>query len=397
MLVKKNDPSKHIMVAGCHSIGALGVIRSLGRAGYIVHAVSASSDAIGFHSNFAQYHETHPLENDSEFASWFETYIRTYRIELIIPGGAISPGGHPIIDKYMHLFPVRNNETVMNMGRKYELFQALLAGPDECIANLPPLISIDFSKDLPSLNDLSKLNCPQFIKIDGDHSKENKGDQVIRLESASETLKCLENLSQHYNKAIVQGFVQGTGVGVFLLRWNNKIKMRFMHRRLHEMPHTGGASSLRESWHHDRILKDAEIKLSYIGWEGVAMVEYRWNPLTDEFYLMEMNLRFWGSIHLSLYAGADFPKSLADSFFGNKETSIEEPRLRLKCRNTIPFEIGYLISLWRDKNVAVSRKLYSIWEMVLLSIDFRVKNDLFFPGDRKVFWYRLKKFLCTGK
>lgn len=385
------------MVAGCHSTGALGVIRSLGRAGYTVHAVSTAPDAIGFLSNFAQYQVIHPLSDNPEFAKWFETYISTHQIKLIIPGGAISPGGNPIIDQYMHLFPIRNNKTVLNKSRKYELFQALLTGDKKCRANLPPLIAIDFSKNLPTLNELSKLNCPQFIKVDEAHSNGNKGDQVIRLKTASETLECLENISQHYNKAIVQGFVQGIGVGVFLLRWDDQIKLRFMHRRLHEMPHTGGASSLRESWHHDLILKDAEAKLSHIGWEGVAMVEYRWNPLTDEFYLMEMNLRFWGSIHLSLYAGADFPKLLASSFFGKKSTSITKPRLGLKCRNTIPFEIGYLVSLWRDKNVPFSRKLFSIWEMILLSIDFRVKNDLFFPGDRKVFWYRLRKFLCTGE
>jgi hypothetical protein len=113
---------------------------------------------------------------------------------------------------------------------------------------------------------------------------------------------------------------------------------------------------------------------------------------------MEMNLQFWGSIHLAQYSGVDFPKLLADSFLAY-ETIPERfhPVVGLKCRNTIPFEIGYLVSLWRDKEVTIPRKLYSILEAIWLSLDFRVKNDLLFPGDRKLFFYRLGKFLGTGQ
>jgi hypothetical protein len=132
------------------------------------------------------------------------------------------------------------------------------------------------------------------------------------------------------------------------------------------------------------------------------MVEYRWDSATDRFYLMEMNLRFWGSIHLALYADVDFPKELADCFFGTEtsrpqSTATAPSRLGLRCRNTIPFEIGYLASLWRDKDVALSRKLFAIWEMIFLTFDFRVKNDLLFPGDRMLFWYRLWRFVRTGQ
>ena len=112
---------------------------------------------------------------------------------------------------------------------------------------------------------------------------------------------------------------------------------------------------------------------------------------------MEMNLRFWGSIHLALYAGADFPKCLADCHFGFEGGNRQAfPVLGLKCRNTIPFEIGYLMSLWKDRNVSFVRKINSIFEAIALSLNFRVRNDLWFPGDRRLFFYRLRKFLLTG-
>lgn len=51
-----------------------------------------------------------------------------------------------------------------------------------------------------------------------------------------------------------------------------------MHRRLHEVPHTGGASSYRESWKHDKVLSDARALMQHLNWEGVGMFEYRWDP-----------------------------------------------------------------------------------------------------------------------
>jgi hypothetical protein len=331
------------------------------------------------------------------FGVWVESYIAEYDIELIIPGGSFTPGGHPVFNRHKHLFPLSADPTVLARGRKFELFECLLSGEHVHNANLPPTLLIDLDQPMPEEQCLARLPFPVFIKLDAAHARAKGGDRVVQARSPSEARASLESLSQHYRKAVVQGYVHGVGVGVFLLRWRGEVRARFMHRRLHEMPHTGGASSLRESWWHAYIASDAEAKLDRVNWDGVAMVEYRWDSATDRFFLMEMNLRFWGSIHLALYAGVDFPALLADSFFGKTIPPQAPPRLGLKCRNTIPYELGYLVSLWRDQAVPISRKLFSLWEALVLSLDWRVKNDLLFPGDRGLFLYRLGQFLRTGQ
>lgn len=396
---KKKKPS--VLVPAAHSMGALGVIRSLGRAGYSVHAVSASKDAIGLKSNFADTNTIHPQADSPLFDKWINAFIHEYNIDMIIPGGPVS-SYHPALKPYLHLFPTGtksiSNATAIANGGKYKLFESLHAGNQSAKENLPPTLLVDFDDKLPSAYELSSLGSPIFIKLDNFHSLTGKGDQVVRLPTAEKALEQLKLLQKDYRRAVVQGFVPGIGVGVFLLRWNNAVKACFMHRRIHELPHTGGSSSYRESWWNAQIADDAKKKLDFIDWEGIAMVEYRWQPTTREFYLMEMNLRFWGSLHLALYSGVDFPKLLADCFFGHEgESERPQPILGIKCRNTIPYEVSYLLSLWRDPEVSVSVKLYSIWEAVKLSLDFRVKNDLLFPGDRKLFWFRMAAFLRTGR
>ena len=393
------DPATtNIMVAGAQSMGAPGVIRSLGRAGYRVHAVAGSEPAIGLQSLFAARRAIHPPLAAPEFGPWLTEYLEGQKIEMIVPGGGIAMEGHPAIAPFNHLFPVSHDSSIRRRASKYELFARLLSGEDQHKAHLPPMVLVDFEQGLPSLSALSGLGQPLFIKCDGLFAKSSEaGDRVLRIADAETALAQLEALSKDYSKAVVQGFAPGVGVGAFFLRWNDRIQARFMHRRLHEMPHTGGASSLRESWWHEAICRDAEAKLDRAGWQGVAMVEYRWDPTSVAFSLMEMNLRFWGSLHLALYAGVDFPKYLAQCFFDEEPQAPDSYPIGLKCRNTVPFEFGYLVSLWRDRNVALARKLYSVIEAGTLTLNPRVKNDLFFPGDRDLYWYRWGQFLKTGQ
>src|SRR5262245_13827932 len=116
------NENRHVLVGGAHSMGALGVIRSLGRAGYVVHAAAPSPDALGLRSNFAKYRVVHPPPTDPCFGEWAEHYIRTYKIGLIIPGGGIGIG-HPVFQHHAILFPMSQDPTILARARKYDLFE----------------------------------------------------------------------------------------------------------------------------------------------------------------------------------------------------------------------------------------------------------------------------------
>lgn len=64
-------------VPGCEAqaIGMIGVIRSLGRAGYQVHACDQHADALGFSSRYAQRAERHPPCDTAEFIGWLNACL----------------------------------------------------------------------------------------------------------------------------------------------------------------------------------------------------------------------------------------------------------------------------------------------------------------------------------
>ncbi len=384
--------SRSILVPAAGATAGIGIIRSLGAAGYRVHAAAADPAALGLRSRYAAERVVHPPVASPPFAEWLADYADRRQINMIMPGWGTGLFRQSALRHLAGLIPVSDDPAVLEAGRsKTGLFLRMLEGNESCRANLPPFVTIDFDRPRSFGQELSKLPTPLFIKLDGALARGTAGDEVIRVADAAEAQRKLDPIAKQYRKAMVQGYVPGRGAGAFLLRWDGRTVARMMHLRLHEMPHTGGASSLRRSWWHQAMMSDAELKLTHLGWKGVAMVEYRWDAATDRFYLMEMNLRFWGSLHLALYAGVDFPRLLADAFlFDQAPDTVVEARRDVVCRNTFPFEIGYLISLFRDPHVPLRRKAYAAVEAAALSCDPRVHSDLLYPGDRLLYFRRLK-------
>jgi predicted ATP-grasp superfamily ATP-dependent carboligase len=240
---------------------------------------------------------------------------------------------------------------------------------------------------------MAHLGTPLYVKVDAVHARDVESPgAVIKCSDAEEVLGRLELLRTRYRKVLVQGHVAGVGVGAFLVRWNGTILARFMHKRIHEVPHTGGASSFRETWHHPGIMDDATRRLSGMQWNGAGMFEYRWDPSTDRYYLMEFNSRFWGSLHLALFAGVDFPRILADAFFGRPE-QCNSRYAHVRSRLTFPKEVEYVRSRVKDPNLPFAMKAWSLVEFLLLGLDPRVRSDLNYPGDRSLYWRAIPRAL----
>ncbi len=107
---------------------------------------------------------------------------------------------------------------------------------------------------------------------------------------------------------LIQGFVPGQGKGMFALFDGGRAVAWFAHERLRDVRPSGSGSSLRRSAPLDpRLLGPAERLLSAMTWHGPAMVEFRDDGVHDP-VLMEVNGRFWGSLQLTVSAGADFPQ-----------------------------------------------------------------------------------------
>lgn len=121
------------------------------------------------------------------------------------------------------------------------------------------------------------------------------------------TLKQLEEHYSHIGEFILQEYVTGEGYGVSMLYNKGQIRASFTHKRLEEKISTGGTSTVRIGTRNEILEEWSKKILDHLSWNGVAMVEYKYNEKRKKGWFIEVNPRFWGSLALPYYSGMDFP------------------------------------------------------------------------------------------
>ena len=116
---------------------------------------------------------------------------------------------------------------------------------------------------------------------------------------------------------VIQERIRGHGEGYFALYRDGQELAYFMHKRIRELPASGGSSTCAESIFEEDLLAAGRKILNSLKWNGVAMVEFKRSHDNGELYFMEVNPKFWGSLDLSIQSGVDFPNRLADLFDNN--------------------------------------------------------------------------------
>jgi predicted ATP-grasp superfamily ATP-dependent carboligase len=147
-----------------------------------------------------------------------------------------------------------------------------------------------------------------------------------------ELLEAYTRMRGRSSSALAQEFVEGAGAGYFALMREGELKMEFAHRRIRDVRPTGSGSAVRESVGLDPRVRDAGLKiLRALGWHGVAMVEFRVRADGTPVFL-EVNGRFWHSLSLAVYSGADFPLMLARMADGSDVEAAPDYRVGVRCR-----------------------------------------------------------------
>lgn len=126
--------------------------------------------------------------------------------------------------------------------------------------------------------------------------------QVVRNDA--QCILCYAEMSKLQESPLIQEYVEGDGYGVSAVcdTMGNAVSI-FCHKRLREYPVSGGPSTYCKSVWVQPMVDQAVALLKALNWSGFAMVEFKGTP--ENFRLMEINPRFWGSMALSYYAGSD--------------------------------------------------------------------------------------------
>ncbi|MBC7334201.1 MAG: ATP-grasp domain-containing protein [Actinobacteria bacterium] len=142
---------------------------------------------------------------------------------------------------------------------------------------------------------------------------------------------------------IAQEYIKGFGTGFYGVCKRGKLYAVFMHRRIKEFPITGGPSAVAEAYYDKRLFKYGKEICKKLKWDGPLMVEFKYSQERDEYYLIELNPKLWGSLDLTIKAGVNVPEILIRLALGEKVKPIKTYR-KVKFRWIFPDEFKVLMS-----------------------------------------------------
>jgi protein-tyrosine-phosphatase/predicted ATP-grasp superfamily ATP-dependent carboligase len=379
-----------VLVALANTRAALGAIRSLGRAGIRVTAAFSDKTTLS-RSDSAQSRYIHqivrcpdPGSHFRDFQAWLEERFQQQPAELFLPIIEAAVAAAAVVRR-----GVGKSDRFVMPDDKHLTFTLSKVAATQAAARLGLEVPRSAYLRGPGGASLSKdpgdLRFPLVVKwdnhVDETGAYRQGGNCVARDDETLQDI--LAELEPSQCAVMLQEFVPGHGAGGFYLLHEGKTLLRFAHQRLHEVPWSGGVSSLSESTNDPLVLEAGERLLCGLGYEGVAMVEFRQQPGRPPVFL-EINGRLWGSIGLALKAGADFPRAMVEAHVAGR-TSVAQPDLSriVRCRN-LPLEIDHIRSIFeshRNGDRHAPSRLGALASLVAYTIDPRTRSDLFWHDD----------------
>lgn len=284
---------------------ALAAVRSLGRRGAYVAAGERTRLAPALFSRYCRRRFVHPsvAGHPEAFLAALERELQTSRYDVVLPmelatqllltehRRRVEPGAR---------IPFADADRTLRVHDKGFLTAFAHDHGIECPATFFPRGPEDaaaLSGDLPY---------PVLVKPR--HSSGGRG--IRRVDRRADFVGAYATVHARYPAPIVQECLPpgGDALGVaVLMNFASLPRASFAYRRLREYPASGGPSTLRESIRDPDIRATTERLLSLLGWVGVAMAEFKVDPRDGRPKLLEVNPRFWGSLHHAILCGVDFP------------------------------------------------------------------------------------------
>jgi predicted ATP-grasp superfamily ATP-dependent carboligase/thymidylate kinase len=305
-----------VLVTDAGRGSAVSIIRSLGRRGMHVIAADSEARSPGFYSRYAAGRLRYPPPDESpgEMVEALLAAARTRRIDLIVPV---------------------TDETILPLAAARERFAGVcmlaLPEPRALATSHDKMATVELAAELgipaprtelvstvrEALRAAPALGWPVVLKPRFSRIVRNGRVERYEVSYADDEDALAEQMEGFEGRCdvLLQEYCAGEGHGVELLAHEGRTLAAFQHRRLREVPITGGASSFRESVPLEPVLFDYSARmLAALDWTGLAMVEFKLGEHGRR--LMEVNGRIWGSLPLAVKSGMDFPAGLADVCLG---------------------------------------------------------------------------------
>ena len=314
----------------------LAAIRALGLKGLEVDAGSSFPLSLGAFSKYVKRYMVYPDAQSlpQRFFDFILKIDKRNRYDVIMPVGyATTVTLSKFKDKIKHFakVPVANYEQLQVAARK-----------DKTI-NLAKKLDIPVPHSIlikeADSDEARTLEYPLVLK------GITESGHIYYVSNPKELKeKCLLLSRVEHEPLMAQEYIKGEGYGFFALFNHGEPRAIFMHKRIREYPITGGASTFAESVYEPELKEYGLRMLKELNWHGVVMLEFKKDHKENDFKLMEINPKFWGSLDLAIASGVNFPYLLYRMVTEGDIESSFSYRTRVKFMWPFPDDLKHVLA-----------------------------------------------------
>lgn len=322
---------------------SLAIVRSLGRRDVRVICGESTRFATALFSRYTDETVLYPSpESKPEaFVSFVENLVRSRSIDAVLPVGHETT--HLICKHQERLspftdLPVPDYETFEAGWDKGKTFEAASR------ADVPRPRTECPDSPSEAVETADDIGFPLVVK-----ARNSSGSRGLEfVEERSEFEAAYESVHSRYPNPLLQERIpqEGRMLGAaFLYDDESEVRAQFACEFLREYPPSGGPSTLHRSIEGREIREYGRRLLDELDWEGIALVEFKHDPRDDTPKLMEVNPRFWSSLHLPLFAGVDFPWLVLQHAHGNEIPETRSYTAGVYARYMLPGDLLHLAAV----------------------------------------------------
>ena len=309
-----------VLVASIASRKALAIVKSLKKAlkSYVIGVSHKSWHPNNFSFYLDKLYITNVDRGSKEWVLNVVNAAKESNTDLVIPVDFIDvltfSKYRDLIEKYAVLAASEYEDIVKASDKS--LLKKLFEG----IGVVPETVLIKSREDISKIRD---LKTPLVVKGLSDYSRPQYFIDYIEA----------ENVALSRVPCLVQEYVAGRGRGYYAVSYDGVVLLEFTHERIIEQSPSGGPSlSARGAILDPKLYLIGRKFISRYNWSGPLMIETKYNYEIGEYYIIEVNPKFWGSLDLPISLGYHFPAVLATAYLEGIEKA-KELVTRFKVRS----------------------------------------------------------------
>lgn len=286
-----------------------------------------------------------PSDQPDRYKDWLFDVIRREKCDMLFPMDddtmTITIENYGELLKLCKLIvpPRESYEKALDKAETIKI--AKLAG-----VSCPATIETFHLGDHPNKEELLKwigqLSVPIVIK-----PRFSSGARGIRIVNQEDQIwEAFQEVHRHYPYPVIQEYIPPGDKYDICLCYDarHQLKAAYAQKQIRNYPIQKGPSTVHESVHAPELIELAQRLFMHIPWNGVADIEFMIDPRNGQPMLMEINPRFWSSLHLSIRSGVDFPWIMYQIMEGNDVPPTEEYILGKRGRALLPGDILHFLS-----------------------------------------------------